>query len=158
MSAKSPRQKGSLRKMRPAFLITGSLLWSAACAQPTTPKNDVPPGAARDLPLKDARGHSIFRQGGGGCYVQVPRKGDPPADFMSGEKWVDDEAVECPEEFADPAFAAVPDGSILGQSIDGTCYIYQTYGNPPPPAVDAPCPAFAKKADAKPTTSVKKEP
>lgn len=149
------------RPLRPAFVVTTTLVL-AACSEPsgktqTAPDDGVtetrnPPqpepeatAATPKLPLTDARGHSIFRKADGSCYVQVPKKGEPPKDLMSGERWVENEAVACPKEFQDPAFAAVPDGSVLGQDDKGKCYVAQTYGNPPPPPQEAPCPQFLKK-------------
>ena len=146
------------RPRRPAFVITSSLVL-AACSEPssktTSPDDGVvetrnppqpePTSGAPTLPLKDARGHSIYRKADGSCYVQVPKKGDPPKDLMSGERWVDNEAVACPKEFQDPAFAVMGDGTLLGQDDQGTCYLAQTFGNPPPPPQDVPCPEFAKK-------------
>ncbi len=145
---------GEMRKLRKAFVITGSLVFGGACSSSTTtspdgqsPRTDPSNSGPRSLPLKDAEGHLIYRKSGGDCYVQVEKKGDPPADLMSGERWVDEKAVECPKELDDPAFAAVGEGSILGQGPDGKCFVSQTYGNPPPPPVETPCPAFAKKPE-----------
>ena len=102
--------------------------------------NPAADGSKRRGHPHDAQGRPILRADDV-CYVEVPRKGPPPKDLMSGERWVANQEIACPKEFEDRAFNAIPPGTIwVKDDKTGACAHRRLYGNPPPPDVAAPCP------------------
>jgi len=159
------------RFLRPAFVVTGWIAAVGCTEPPTTPPPDGnntdqttrnPPGprdtttptttaTTAGTPKKlgvhprDAENRLIQRKKEATCYVQVDKKGPPPKDLMSGERWVEDKVVPCPKEYDEPAFAAIPPGNIWVQDAQtGECSHEPLYGNPPPPATKAECPPSLK--------------
>lgn len=141
-----------MRLVRPAFVLTAAAL--SACSDPaaeTKPKPKTPelstasPKPKAGVHPEDGEGHLVFKRPSGECYVQVPKERPPPADLMSGERWVEDKVVACPKEFDEPAFAAIEDGRYWLQDKTGKCSQGYAYGNPPPPPAEVPCPPSLAK-------------
>ncbi len=127
---------------RPAFVVTTAFAL-AGCTGSSTTAEEPRALTAADLPIRDGDGHVIFRKGDS-CYVQVEKDGEPDPPLMSGEMWVEDKTIDCPAAFEDPAFALAEGHYLVVDRNTGECISQQNYGNPPPPGVATPCPAFVK--------------
>ncbi len=143
------------RVLRPAFVVTSVLAGCSPHHGPDSPRLEriqpEPTGNAATAGAssqdhqhpRDAQQRMIFRKSDATCYVEAAKAVPPPTDLMSGERWTERQPVACPNEFADPAFAALREGEYwLQDSATAVCSIGQSFGNPPPPATPAPCPSI----------------
>ena len=150
------------RLLRPAFVVTAIATVGCGAVRTNNPpdpivtRNPPDPGLSPEEkaafrekhgihPL-DADLRLIFRKADGSCYVQVDKSEPPPRDLMSGERWVEDRALPCPAEFAEPEFAAIGDQEYW--RLDRTtneCSVAQAFGNPPLPPVPRDCPPSIKR-------------
>jgi hypothetical protein len=97
----------------------------------------------------DSDGRQIYADHLDGCYVEVPKAGEPdpngPARFMP---WVEPLPVDCPDVMQDVAWDECW-GSIVDVDEKGVCICMPRGGNPPPPPSVMTCPANAAAARKK---------
>jgi len=112
---------------------------TSPASEPKFASASTPWSSMTALNPSDAHGRAIHVSTDDSCFVEVPMK-DPPKNFPTGFRAVDQKIVDCPIELDDAAWDNCAWGTLYAVKGEANCLCGSLGGNPPPPPRLTTCP------------------